>query len=356
LEVTYLIDNSPVSETLDFKIGQMLMIGFEGTEVRAGTPSGDSVIDAITNLHVGGVIFFDNENPSAGNIQSSAQLKALTASLQSLSPVPLLIAIDQEGGNVARLGPRNGFPATPSQKYLGDLNDLVVTRSYAETTAATLRDHGVNLNFAPVVDLDVNPANPILGALDRCYSSDPQVVADQARAVVEAHLEHYVLCSLKHFPGHGSSQHDSHLGFVDVSDTWSPVELEPYRRFVEWGIPHLIMTAHIFNSHLDPELPATLSHKILTDLLRDDVGFDGVVITDDVLMRAISSYYSFDDTLELTMKAGVDIILICNNLIYGPDTIARAISIIRAMVERGDISPERIDQSYQRIKRLKALI
>ncbi len=348
-------DNSPISETLDFKISQMLMIGFEGTEVRAGTPSGDAVIDAITNLHVGGVILFDNENPSAGNIQSSAQLKALTASLQSLSRVPLLIAIDQEGGNVARLGPHNGFPAMPSQKYLGDLNDPALTRSYAETTAATLRDHGVNLNFAPVVDLNVNPANPILGALDRCFSSDPQVVADHARAVVEAHLEHHVLCSLKHFPGHGSSQHDSHLGFVDVSDTWSPVELEPYRRFVEWGIPHLIMTAHIFNSHLDPELPATLSHKILTSLLRDDVGFDGVVITDDVLMRAISSYYSFDDTLELTMKAGVDIILVCNNLIYGPDTIARAISILRAMVERGDLSADRIDQSYQRIKRLKAL-
>ena len=118
------------------------------------------MIDAITNLHAGGVILFDNENPSAGNIQSSAQLKALTASLQSLSPVPLLIAIDQEGGNVARLGPRNGFPAAPSPKYLGDLNDLAVTRSYAETTAATLRDHGVNLNFAPVVDLNVNPANP----------------------------------------------------------------------------------------------------------------------------------------------------------------------------------------------------
>lgn len=349
-------DNSPVSETLDFKIGQMLMIGFEGTEVRAGTPSGDSVIDAITNLHIGGVILFDNENPSAGNIQSSAQLKALTASLQGLSSVPLLIAIDQEGGSVARLGPHNGFPAAPSQKYLGDLNDPVLTRSYAESTAATLRDHGVNLNFAPVVDLNVNPANPILGALDRCFSSDAQVVADQAKAVVEAHLEHHVLCSLKHFPGHGSSYDDSHLGSVDVSDTWSPVELEPYRRFVEWGTPHLIMTAHIFNSHLDPELPATLSHKILTGLLRDDIGFDGVVITDDVLMRAISSYYSFEDTLELTMKAGADIILICNNLIYGPDTIARAISIIRAMVERGDISSERIDQSYQRIKRLKALI
>ena len=147
----------------------MLMIGFEGAEVRPGTPSGDSVIDAITNLHVGGVIFFDNENPSAGNIQSSAQLKALSASLQRLSPVPLLIAIDQEGGNVARLGPRNGFPTAPSQKYLSDLNDLSVTRSYAETTAATLRDHGINLNFAPVVDLNVNPANPILGALAAAF-------------------------------------------------------------------------------------------------------------------------------------------------------------------------------------------
>ncbi|HST05672.1 MAG TPA: glycoside hydrolase family 3 protein [Chloroflexia bacterium] len=347
---------TPVPETLDFKIGQMLMIGFEGAEVRAGTPAGDALIDAISNLHVGGVIVFDSENPSAGNIRSPEQLKALSASLQRLAAVPLLIAIDQEGGNVARLGPHNGFPATPSQQHLGDLNDLAVTRSTAEATANTLREYGVNLNFAPVVDLNVNPTNPIIGSLDRCFSADPVIVAEHARAVVEAHLERGVLCSLKHFPGHGSSQADSHLGFVDVSDTWTSTELYPYKQFVAWGIPHMIMTAHIFNSHLDPDLPATLSRKTLTDLLRDELGFDGVVITDDVLMRAISSYYSFENTLELTMQAGVDIIMICNSLIYGPGTIGRAISIIRAMVERGEISPERIDRSYQRIKRLKALV
>ena len=342
----------PIPETLGFKIAQMVMVGFRGTALIEASP----IWEAVRNWRIGGVLLFDNPDPSIGNIQSPEQLTSLTASLQELTPVPLLIAIDQEGGKVARLKPRNGFPTTPSQQYLGDLNDLSTTRRYANTTASILKEHGINLNLAPVVDLNTNPSNPVIGSLGRSFSADAGVVSNQAFEVLAAHMEHRVYCALKHFPGHGSSHADSHAGFVDVTNTWSRQELEPYRQIITWGMCNVIMTAHIYNAHLDPELPATLSYPTITGLLREELGYDGVVMTDDMQMGAITSYYSFDKAIELAVKAGVDIITIGNNLLNGPDTVARTISVIRGLIERGEITYDRIDQSYRRIKRLKSAL
>jgi beta-N-acetylhexosaminidase len=338
-----------VPETIGFKIAQMVMAGFHGTVLREEDP----IWEAIRNRRIGGVLLFDHPDPSIGNIESPEQLKALTASLQALTPVPLLIAVDQEGGEVARLKPSNGFPSSPSQQYLGDLNDPGVTRQYANITASILRDHGINLNLAPVVDLNTNPANPVIGSLARSFSADASVVANHMFEVLAAHLERGVNCALKHFPGHGSSQADSHAGFVDVTNTWTRQELEPYKQVIAWGMRSVIMTAHIYNAHLDPDLPATLSYPTITGLLRGELEFDGVVMTDDMQMGAITSYYSFDKAIELAVKAGVDIITIGNNLLRGPDTVAQAIAVIRDLLDRGEITPDRIDQSYTRIKRLK---
>jgi beta-N-acetylhexosaminidase len=329
----------------------MLLVGFRGNYLDSSNP----IVDAISNLHIGGVILFDNPDPSIGNIGSPEQLQSLTTSLQALTTTRLFVALDQEGGNVARLNPRNGFPFLPSQQYLGGLGDTSLTRSYADATASTLREHGINLNLAPVVDLNVNPSNPVIGALGRSFSADPDVVVDQSFEVIAAHLQRRIFCALKHFPGHGSSQADSHLGFVDVTNTWSPIELEPYRRIIGWGMRMAIMTAHIFNANLDPDLPATLSHSTITGLLREQLRFDGVIITDDMQMQAITNFYPFEQAVGLAVKAGVDIINIGNNLLYGPDTAARAVAAIRGLVERGEIPPERIDQSYSRIMRLKGL-
>jgi beta-N-acetylhexosaminidase len=336
---------------LEEKIGQMLLVGFRGNYLDNTNP----IVDAISNLHIGGVILFDDPDPSIGNISSPEQLQSLTASLQALAPTRLFIAVDEEGGNVARLNPSNGFPFLPSQQYLGDLNDIGITRAYADTTASILLANGINLNLAPVVDLNTNPSNPIVGALGRSFSADPDVVVNQSFEVIAAHLQRRVFCAIKHFPGHGSSAGDSHLGFVDVTNTWSPIELEPYRRIIGWEMRMAIMTAHIFNANLDPDLPATLSHKTVTGLLREQLRFDGVVISDDMQMHSITDYYSFETAIELVVKAGVDIMNIGTNMLYGPDTVSRAIAAIRGLVDRGEIPIERIDQSYSRIMRLKAL-
>jgi beta-N-acetylhexosaminidase len=347
-----LIVRPAIPETISFKVAQMIMAGFQGTVLMEGSP----IWEAVRNRRIGGVLLFDHPDPSIGNIESPEQLKALTASLQELTPVPLLVAVDQEGGTVARLKPRNGFPPTPSQQYLGELNDIIVTRQFANSTAAILREHGINLNLAPVVDLNTNPANPVIGSLGRSFSADPATVANQSFEVLAAHLERGVYCTLKHFPGHGSSRADSHAGFVDVTDTWTRQELEPYRQIIAWGMCNVIMTAHIYNAHLDPDLPATLSYPTITGLLRQELRYDGVIMTDDMQMGAITAYYSFDRAIELAIKAGVDIITIGNNLLYGPDTVARAIGVVLDLLKRGEITPDRIDQSYRRIKRLKAFL
>jgi beta-N-acetylhexosaminidase len=330
--------------TLDYKIGQMLMMGFSGGVLSNTNP----VVDDIRDRHIGGVLLFD------GNIQSSGQLKRLTADLQALSaPMPLFIAVDQEGGNVARLKPQNGFSPTVSQQYLGNLDDLPTTQRYAETTAATLAEHGININLAPVVDLNVNPANPVIGRYGRSFSADPAIVTTHSEQVIATHWAHRVYCTLKHFPGHGSSHADSHLGFVDVTGTWSRAELQPYAEILRMGLCDMVMTAHIYNAHLDPDLPATLSHKTITGLLRGELGFNGVVMTDDMQMKAITANYSFDTAIQLAVKAGVDIIMIGDNRLFGPNTTARAIAIIKQMVASGAIAPDRIDESYERIMTLK---
>lgn len=345
-----LIVNPPVPETINFKIAQMLLFGFQGTTLIESSP----IWNAIRNYRIGGVLLFDNQDPSIGNIESPEQLKELTTALQVLTPVPLLIATDQEGGSVARLKPRNGFPTTPSQQSLGNMNDPDATRRYANSTAFVLKDHGINLNLAPVVDLNTNPSNPVIGSLGRSFSADPAIVTSQAAAVLSAHAERDVYCALKHFPGHGSSRADSHAGFVDVTNTWSRKELEPYKQLIASQQCDIIMTAHIYNANLDPDLPATLSYSTITGLLRQEMGYDGVVMTDDMQMGAITAYYSFDTAIELAVKAGVDVITIGSNMLYGPDTVKRAIESIRGLLERGEITYDRIDESYRRIKKLKS--
>jgi len=333
--------------TLDFKIGQMLMMGFSGAALTNGNP----VMADVRDRHIGGVLLFDT------NIESPAQLKRLTADLQALSaPTPLFIALDQEGGNVARLKPQYGFAPTVSQQYLGNLNDLTTTQRYAESTATALAEHGINMNLAPVVDLNVNPNNPVIGRLGRSFSADPAVVTAHSEQVIATHWAHRVYCTLKHFPGHGSSLADSHLGFVDVTGTWSRTELQPYEDILRMGLCDIVMTAHIFNAHLDRDLPATLSHKTITGLLREELGFNGVVITDDIQMKAITANYSFDTAIQLAVKAGVDMIMIGDNRLNGPNTTAHAIAVIKEMVSSGAIPADRIDESYARIMTLKGYL
>jgi beta-N-acetylhexosaminidase len=344
--------SSEVTPGLDVKIGQMIMVGFRGLAVSDDDP----VARDIRMRHIGGVILFDYDVPThtyGRNIASEKQTRALIASLQRQASTPLFIAIDQEGGRISRLKEKNGFPPTVSQKQLGVWDDLKKTRLQADTIAKTLAGLGINVNFVPDVDLDLNPANPVIGKLERSFSPDPAVVTRHAMAIIEAHRRYGVLTAPKHFPGHGSAGGDTHKGIVDVTGHWTPVELEPFRILIRQGMADMVMTAHIFNGKLDPVWPSTLSRKMLTGILREEMGYDGVVISDDMQMKAISAHYGLETAIKQSILAGVDILIFANNSLYEEDIAARVTATIRSLVEKGDIPGERIDASYRRIMKLK---
>ncbi len=341
--------------TLDEKIGQMLMLGFSGATVDEKSV----IARAIRDHAVGSVVFFEIEAGTTSrvrNIASPDQVRELTASLQAFAgALPLLIAVDQEGGQVTRLSQRRGFPATSSAAALGSLNNLDETRAAASAMAATIADVGIQLNLAPVVDVAVNPNNPVVARLERSFSADPDAVAAQAAAYIDGHHEHGVKCTLKHFPGHGSSRGDTHQGFVDVTDWWSEAELIPYQRLLEAGKVDAIMTAHIFNANLDPDLPGTLSPAVINGLLRGRMGYDGVVISDDMRMRAISDLFRLDRAMELAIIAGVDIIAVTHDQLKSGPVADTFRTTVHRMLDAGVIDEARIDQSFQRVMRLKGL-
>jgi beta-N-acetylhexosaminidase len=342
--------------SLPEKVGQMVLTGFRG--LSAGPES--AIASDLVDRHLGGVILFDVDLPLGGaarNIESPVQLQALTGELGSYATPRPFVGIDQEGGFVARLSPDYGFPATFTAEQLGSIDDPATTFAAADAIAATLAGAGVNLNFAPVVDVDVNPNNPVIGAFGRSFSADPAVVTRNAGEFIRAHHERGILCALKHFPGHGSSAGDSHLGFVDVTESWSEAELEPYESLITGGYADMVMAAHVFNATLDPSYPASLSQSTLTGLLRDELGFEGAIVSDDMGMAAIAGLYGFGEAIELAVNAGVDILLYGNNGPGFDEAIAfRVMDHIVSSVQSGAIPESRVDDAYRRIMALKQRI
>ena len=338
---------------LNIMIGQMFMVGFRGLTVDKDHP----IVRDIQQRHLGSVVLFDYDVPNGEfvrNIESPEQVKVLNEALQAAAQVPLLIATDQEGGLVARLSERFGFPATLSAQALGEIDDVQQTFDHARQMARTLKSVGINQNLAPVVDVNVNPESPAIGAYERSFSADPQKVIEQASAFIRAHHEENILTTLKHFPGHGSARDDSHRGFVDVTETWSPIELKPYAALIAEGLADAIMTAHIFNKKWDDTDPATLSTAVITDILRKELGYDGVVISDDLQMGAIREFYTFEAAIQKSLEAGVDILAIANNSVYEEDVMQRGVAVVQGLVSTGAITRDRIERSYQRIQALKS--
>jgi beta-N-acetylhexosaminidase len=343
--------------SLRAKIGQLLLVGFKGR-----TAAETALIVRDLREHgVGSVILFDLDMtgtidggaPGPRNIESPEQVRALVAHLQAQARIPLLVAIDQEGGRVNRLKPAYGFPPSVSHEELGARDDEAFTRAESAATARTLAGLGINWNLAPVVDLDANPDNPIIKGKRRSFAADPAKVARHAAAFVAGHRDHGVLTCLKHFPGHGSAQGDTHLGFVDVTATWHERELEPFRSLIAAGRCDAVMSAHVFHAGLDPERPSTLSPAVIGGLLRGRLGFDGVVATDDLEMKAISSRYGVEQAIPAALNAGVDVLCFGNNLAYDPDIAPKAIGIIERAVRDGVVPAARIDESCARVLALK---
>ncbi|KTC84918.1 glycoside hydrolase family 3 protein [Legionella brunensis] len=347
------------------KIGQMLIIGFDGKEINETSP----IVQAIDKNNIGGVILFDYNYRTQTfdkNIANPQQLKQLNEQLQLANKVanqkhqrpqlPLLISIDYEGGAVNRLKEDYGFPKTVSAADVGKMAPEAANQVAGEM-ARTLEDVGLNLDFAPDVDVNVNPDNPIIGMLGRSFSDQPSNVALYGGIFSQNFLQHGIQCAYKHFPGHGSSNADSHLGFVDVTDSWQEFELEPYRLLLNSETPcGMIMTAHIVNGKLDATgLPATLSHKILTEILREQLQFKGVIVTDDMQMKAISENFGLEQAVTLALNAGADMLLFGNQLAEKPQDPKEIIDIIEAKVRSGEISESRIDDAYQHILIFKKL-
>ena len=337
---------------VDQKIGQMLMVGFHGTS--AGPKS--QICQDIHRYHLGAVILFDYnpvDKSKPKNIANRKQLKKLTAELQQCSyDGKLLIAVDQEGGRVQRLKSKYGFYGKfPKAADVVKSGTSQMKRTYAQM-AKELKSVGINYDLAPVVDLDINPKNHVIHGLGRSFGKDPKTVEKYASIFIDAMHTYGVLTALKHFPGHGSSMGDTHKGFVDVTNLWKPVELEPYRLLNKKA--DTVMVAHVFNKKLDARYPATLSNKTVNGLLRKKLGFGGVVITDDLQMGAISKRYGLRNTLKLALNAGDDILLFGNQL-DPKQTVStkKLVETIQSLLKSGEVKEKTIDRAYMRIQNLK---
>ncbi|GHN00273.1 glycosyl hydrolase [Cytophagales bacterium WSM2-2] len=338
------------TDSLDIKIGQMILIGMPKAEVDS------AVLEEVRQGKVGSLIYFEKNIPKSPS--AFAAFKKMSWTYQKAASIPLFICIDQEGGKVNRLKEKYGFARSITAEAIGKSKSLDSVRFYAESTAATLAGLGINVNFAPCVDLAVNPTNPVIVKNGRSFSAVEDSVTLFAKEVVKQHRKFGVVTALKHFPGHGSSKDDTHLGLADVTNTWTARELKPYKDMIDSGYVDGIMSSHIVNKNLDRKaLPGTLSKPILDSMLRKSMHYQGVVFSDDMQMKAIASNYGFEEAIKLSINAGVDILCFSNN-IGGVEerTVKKVYSVIKGFVASGEIPKSRIDESYRRIMKLKKSI
>jgi beta-N-acetylhexosaminidase len=312
---------------------QVLMFGFEGKQP---TP----FIKDLLQRGLGGVILF------ARNIESPEQVASLTNQLSTLATTPrrLLISVDQEGGRVARL--RQGFSKIPTMRRVGQSRDPNLARLVGRVLGEELRAVGISYNFAPVLDVDTNPKNPVIG--DRSFSRESAEVARMGLALAEGLLLEGILPCGKHFPGHGDTHQDSHktLPILDRSiESLREIELLPFREAAKAKLASL-MTAHVVYPALDPSLPATLSPIVVNQLLRGELGYEGVVVSDDLEMNAVAERFDIGDAAKLCVEAGLDIVLVCHQE-------ARQEVAFRALLS---CKTEQLERAAARVAHLKSLI
>jgi beta-N-acetylhexosaminidase len=331
-------------------LGSLLLVGFSGTEALGNR----ELENLLCRVKVGGIILF------ARNIVDGDQVVRLTREAQEMSRGctgrALLIATDAEGGQVMRLGPNAGYTPTLSHQDLGDGNDLALTELEARRIGRMLSEAGISWNLAPVVDVGYNPANSVIVRSARSFGAGPVLVTDHARAYIRGMHAEGILTALKHFPGHGSSFGDSHLGFVDVTDTASrEIELRPYRTLIDEGLADAVMTAHVFNRRLDSRYPATLSAPTIRMLLRRELRFAGVVVSDDLGMGAIDKHYGLGDAAVMALRADVDLLLIADDSLPDGRSAAQvAVAALGTALAKGRLDPRRVATATQRIETLRA--
>lgn len=322
---------------LDEKIGQMFIIGIEGTSVD------EEIKHIITSRHPGGIILFRH------NINDPGQLLELVNGLKAVNSgkIPLFISIDEEGGRISRLPDQ--LMAIPSAMSTGELDDEMFTYEAGRLIAAKIKAFGFNMDFAPVLDILSNPDNTVIG--DRAFGSTAQTVAKHGVQIMKGIRDEGIIPVAKHFPGHGDTDVDSHSGLPKVAhgmDRLAGFELLPFQKALDEKADAL-MVAHIVLTSLDPDFPASLSSAVISGLLRNEMGFEGVVITDDMTMGAITENFDTGEAAVRSVNAGCDIILVCN----GYDRQLETMDAVKQAVETGLISESRIDESVVRILKLK---
>ena len=330
------VDKTVESMSQTEKLGQMVMIGIQGTKVD------DDSLYMLNQYHMGGVILFDR------NMENPEQVKQLTSDLQAQSneKVPLFIGIDEEGGDVVRMAEKLTPP--PSQKEIGATGDIEQAKTWAIKTAKSLKDMGINVNFAPVADVGSNDK--------RSYSTDANTVIDFVRAATKGYQQENIIYSLKHFPGIGKGKVDSHIdsSSIDVAkEVLMTEDIIPFKTIIDENDPndYFILVSHLKYLALDEEYPASLSSKIMTDLLRNKLGYKGIIITDDMEMGAVANHNDFRSIGVKAVKAGADIVLVCHEYEHQQEVYLGLLDAVNS----GEISQERIDESVKRIIKVKLL-
>lgn len=343
---------------LEVMAGEMIMVGFRGTHLPPENACDEPTLQALRLGKIGGVILFSRDIQIGGprNVESPAQVKALITQLrqaaaQGPSAKPLLVAVDQEGGKIQRLSSRNGFRDWPSALQLGYAKPDD-TYASALNMGSVLAAAGFNLNFAPTLDIH-HPDSPAIGKLERAFSADTAIITSHARAFIKGMSDAGVMSALKHFPGHGSATRDTHDEVTDVSATWSKSELMPYQTLLSEGFDGMVMVAHVRLKQYG-SLPASLSPDMITGLLRGELGWKGVVVSDDLQMKAAMEGRSFKEQILLAVNSGADLLLYGNNLEHDPLLAFKVHDALMELVREGRITPQRIRESWQRLIALKS--
>lgn len=343
-----MIQNALQKMTIQEKIGQMFLVNIELLDPASPKSYNyqkitDKMKKTLSEYPVGGVIFFSR------NIQTRKQTKTFISRLQKVSKYPLFISVDEEGGEVSRIANNSNMGTTkfPSMKTIGDTGDESKAFEVGDTIGKEIHELGFNLDFAPVADLDTNPDSPEIG--DRSFSSDPEIAGKMVAEVVKGLQGQNVSATLKHFPGHGSASEDTHKGYADITQSIKrlrEVEFVPFQSGIEAGAD-LIMVSHLaITSVTDNKTPASMSPLIITEILRNELGYQNIVITDALNMKAITDYYTPAKAAVTAIEAGADILLMPENLEEAFDAVSQAIL-------DGDLDEKRIDESVTRILKVK---
>jgi beta-N-acetylhexosaminidase len=340
------------AQSLEQMAGQMIIVGFTGDSVQ--DPSVARVRDQIAAGTLGGVMYLKP------NVASLGAVKRINAAFWAASPaLPPFLALDQEGGAVERLTRAVGFKEIPDAEGIASANSPAGAEAIYADMAGKVADLGFTVNFGPVVDINLNAENQIIAKYGRAFGSTVSEVVPYAAAFIEAHHRAGLLTALKHFPGHGSSTADSHEGFVDITESWNEIELAPYRELMEAGLADLVMVGHLYHSDYssgDTRLPSSLSPEWISGVLRGELGYQGVVVSDDLEMGAIRKHFGLEETVTRAVRAGTDVLLFSNTAKPRGSLAEEVRAILVAEAERDPAFRARVEESYARIVALKQRI